>query len=153
MKKQISLALLGLALALAATAAASAQGARSLRVHVPFDFEAGGQHMPAGRYSVRRVQMDAERTLLIKSEDGRHAAIVLTTEGEPEPARAFLSFRQYGERYFLAGVSMPAAASLREVPKTGAEKRAAREFDTGAKAPKDAEANAARTVTVVGSVE
>lgn len=147
MKKQITVALLSLSLMFAAAAAASAQAAGLMRVHVPFDFAAGGKQLRAGNYTVRRVRSDAESTLLIRSEDGRVAAVVLTNAGGAAASRASLSFRQYGELYFLAEVSIPGTASVRELPKSGGEKRV--EGELIEEAGDDA---VARKVTIVGSM-
>ncbi|HEX8116006.1 MAG TPA: hypothetical protein VF521_01925 [Pyrinomonadaceae bacterium] len=146
MKKQLSRALLGLAAALMLTAGAGAQILRGVVVRVPFDFVAGEKRMPAGRYTVRRVRSDAETTLVIRGEDGRTAAVFLTNTGEPEPRGAALVFRRHGDSYFLAEVSMPGAASVRELPESGAERRLERELA-------EQKGGGTKTVTVVGSVQ
>ena len=147
MKKQISRALLGLAAALALAVAANAQVLGAVVINVPFDFVAGGKQLPAGRYNVRRVRSDSETSLLIRSEDGRSAAIVLTQQGEANPRAAAFVFRQHGDSYFLAEVSMPGTASVRALPKTGAERRLERELAEQKKSDES------KTVTVVGSVQ
>lgn len=147
MKKQISRALLGLAAALALAVAADAQVLHAFTIRVPFDFAAGGKQMPAGRYTARRIKSDSETALLIRSEDGRASAVVLTNKGEENPTAAALVFRQFGDRYFLAEVSMPGTASVRELPRTGAERKLEREL---------AEQNRfeeSKTVTVAGGVQ
>jgi hypothetical protein len=147
MKKQISRALLGLAAALALAVAAHAQAWHMVSVRVPFDFVAGEKHLPAGRYIVQRIKSDSETVLLIRSADGRTSAVVLTNTGAPQPGTAALVFRQYGDRYFLAAVSMPGTDSVRELPRAGAERRLEREL---------AEQNRpgeSKTVTVVGSIK
>ena len=146
MKKQISRALLGLVATLALAVAADAQVLHRVVIRIPFDFVAGEKRMPAGRYAVQRIKSDAESALLIRSEDGRTAAVILTNTGEPGPRTAALVFRQHGDRHFLAEVSMPGTASVRELPKTGAERRLERELAE----QKDVES---KTVTVVGSVQ
>lgn len=146
MKKQISRAVLGLIAALALTVAADAQALHAVVINVPFDFVAGEKQMPAGRYTVGRVRADAETTLVIRGEDGHSAAVVLTNTGEAQPGAAALVFRQHGERYFLAEVSMPGAASVRALPKSSAERRLEREL-AGQKS------DGSKTVTVVGSVQ
>lgn len=147
MKKQISRALLGLAAALALAVAADAQVLRAFTIRVPFDFAAGGKRMPAGRYTARRIKSDSETALLIRSEDGRASAVVLTNKGEENPAAAALVFRQLGDRYFLAEVSMPGTASVRELPKTGAERKLEREL------AEQNRSEESKTVTVAGSVQ
>lgn len=147
MKKQITVVLLGLSLMFTAAASASAQAAGLMRVQVPFDFVAGGKQLRAGSYTVRRLRSDAESTLLVRSEDGREAAVVLTNAGGAAASRASLSFRQYGEQYFLAEVSIPGTASVRELPKSGGEKKV--EGELIGEARPDA---LARKVTIVGSM-
>ena len=146
MKKQISRALLGLAAALALAVAANAQVSNKVVITVPFDFVAGGKQMPAGHYTVRRAGSDAESTLLIMSDDGRSSAIFLTTTGEAKPRAAALVFRQHGDRYFLAEVSMPGAVSVRALPKSGAERRLERELA-------EQKGGESKAVTVVGNVQ
>src|SRR5829696_7095800 len=147
MKKQISRALLGLAAALALAVAANAQVLNAVVIRVPFDFVAGEKQLPAGRYTVRRVRSDAESALFIRSEDGRSTAVVLTNTGEAAPHAAALVFRRHGDRYFLAEISVPGAASVRKLPRTGGERRLKRELADQNKSDES------KTVTVVGSVQ
>ncbi len=148
MKKQISNALLGLLAAVVLAAGVRAQTVNAaVRINVPFDFVVGQKQMPAGKYTVRRVKSDAEQALVIQREDGRAAALVLTTTGDAGPRSASLAFRQVGERYFLAAVSMPGTASVRELPKSGVERRLEREL-AGQGKPGES-----KTVTVAGSVQ
>jgi hypothetical protein len=118
-----------------------------MRIHVPFDFVAGGKQLHAGDYTVGRARTDGESALIIRSLDGRDAAIVITNAGGSPAARAAMSFRQYGERYFLSEVSIPGTASVRELPKAGAEKKAEREL------VEEAKAAGPKSVTVFGSVQ
>jgi hypothetical protein len=152
MKKQISRALLGFATLLLLAVSASAQTTRGIEVQVPFDFVAGRKEMPAGHYTVRRVKYDSETALLIQSEDKRDAAIILTSSGGRTPSGASLTFRQYGARFFLAVVSMPGTASLRAVPKSGGERRTERRLVARAKADGKPGDDAAKTVTVGGTM-
>lgn len=150
MKKQIMSGLLGLALTAVMAASVFAQAGRRVRVHVPFDFVVAGKQMPAGDYSVRRVSKDSENALLIQSEDGRSAATVFTNAGSRGADRAELSFRQHGESYFLAAVSIPGTAGVREVPRTKSEEKRVRELIEQARA---GGAATGKTVTVIGSVQ
>ena len=147
MKKQISRALLGLAAALTLVVAAHAQVLRTVTIRVPFDFVAGEKRMPAGRYTVQRINSASETALLIRSEDGRASAVVLTNTGEPQPLTAALVFRQHGDCYFLAEVSMPGTASVRKLHRAGAERRLERELAEQHKSDES------KTVTVVGEVQ
>jgi hypothetical protein len=75
------------------------------KVNVPFDFVAGGAHLPAGRYAVYHVS--TKSLILIESVTGRGAAFMLvnvTTSGAGEHPNT-LVFNQYGDRYFLSQVT------------------------------------------------
>jgi hypothetical protein len=141
MKKQISVTLFALGVMLALAVSASAQTAQRIGVNVPFDFV-------AGHYTVRRLSFEDEKLLLVRSDDGRSNAIVMTdtARGNQAPDSAALTFRQYGESYFLAAVSIPGAADVREVPQTKSERKHAREV-----AERSGGA-ASKTVTVAGSL-
>ena len=149
MKKQITSALLGFAMLFAMVVSASAQTAHRIAVQIPFDFVAGRTELPAGKYTIRRIQSDSESALLFVSEDGRSKATVLTNSGADAPVRAQVVFRQRGDRYFLASVSLPGTSSVRVAPESKAEKKLARELSEKAKAG-DAES---KSVTVIGGIQ
>ena len=144
MKKQISRTLLGFFAVLMLTAAANAQTSRGIEVQVPFDFVAGQKQLPAGHYTVRRIRVDSESALLIKGEGKDAAVVVLTSSGDQNTEGAALTFRQHGERYFLAEISIPGTASVRELAKTGAERELIEQAKLGAAEPK--------TVTIAGNM-
>jgi len=150
MKKQIMRALLGFAILTVLAASVYAQTAgRRIKVHVPFDFVVAGKQLPAGDYSVRRLSKDSETALLVQSEDGRSVVAVLTQSGAREPQRAELRFRQHGESYFLAEISIPGATGVREIPRSKNEEKRVRELIEQAKADGDT----SKTVTLIGSVQ
>ena len=144
MKKQISRTLLGFFAVIMLAAAANAQTSRGIEVQVPFDFVAGKKQLPAGHYTVRRIRVDSESALLIRGEGKGAEAVVLTNSGGEDPAGASLTFRQHGERYFLAEVSIPGTASVREVTRTRAERELIEQARRDAAEPK--------TVTIAGSM-
>ena len=144
MKKQISRTLLGFFAVLMLAAAAHAQTSRGIEVRIPFDFVAGKKQLPAGHYTVRRIRVDSESALLIRGEGEDSEVVVLTNSGGEEPTGASLTFRQHGERYFLAEVSMPGTASVREVTRTRAERELIEQAKSGAAEPK--------TVTIAGNM-
>jgi hypothetical protein len=149
MKKQIMRALLGLALAATLAASAFAQSGRRVTVHIPFDFVVAGKLLPAGDYSVRHISKDSEAALLVQSEDGRRAALVFTNAGSREPKRAELRFRQRGETYFLAEVSIPGAVGTREIPRSKSEGKRTRDLIEQA----EADGGPDKTVTVIGGLQ
>jgi hypothetical protein len=150
MKKQITraFALFIMGIILGTSQLASARAAERLFIDVPFDFVAGSRQLPAGRYSVRRVRVDSATALYIRSEDGRQTATLLTIDTGSQVDRAKLVFRQYGDRHFLASLWMPGTASGRGLPESKQERQLRRELLARAE-----EGGAARTVTVLGSVQ
>lgn len=157
MKKQIARTFaitFGLLFIIAASSAAQAQGARRAVVEVPFEFVAGQERLPAGRYTVRPAAQDGGKLMHIRSEDGSVNAVVLTNAAgvsAPKAAGSSLVFRRYGDRYFLARVFIKGAADGRELAPTGAEKNLRRELRRRAK--ESGTAAEAPTVTVVGVVQ
>src|ERR1044071_8397657 len=148
MKKQIMRALLGIALLTTLAVSANAQAGDRMNVHVPFDFVVAGRQLPAGDYSVRRIRTDLETALVIQSADGRSAVTVFTNAGAKEPSRAELTFRVRGESYFLASVSIPGTASVRQVPPSKSATKRVRELIAQAKADGSGEDDSAKIVTV-----
>ena len=152
MKKQIMRALLGFAILTVLAASVYAQTASCrIKVHIPFDFVVAGKQLPAGDYSVRRLSKDSETALLIQSEDGRSAAAVFTQSSQREPKRAELRFRQHGDSYFLAEISIPGTAGVREIPRSKSEEKRVRELIEQAKA--DGNGDTSKTVTLTGSIQ
>jgi hypothetical protein len=151
MKKQISVTLFALVTMLALAASASAQTTPRIGINVPFDFVAGGKLLPAGHYTVRRLSFEDEKLLLVRGDDGRSNAIVMTdtARGSQAPEAAALTFRQHGDSYFLAAISIPGAADVREVPQTKSERRLAREVAERSKS----EGAGEKTVIVSGSLQ
>ncbi len=112
MKKQLTraFAVFGLVLMSAAFTSASAQTARTIFVHVPFEFVVGEKRLPAGDYTVRRILRDSEKTLLIRSADGRATATVHTSDAAsgPPPRRRNWSSRSTASSISSRGSGRPA---------------------------------------------
>ena len=140
---------LGLLMLLGAFTVAHARTGRRAVVQVPFDFYAGQRQLPAGRYTVRPVSQDGAKMLRRQSEDGRPAATVMTNAdaGQAPAGGPGLTFRQYGDHYFLATVFITGASAGRELPASKAEKRLRTELRARAA---DTES---KTVSVFGSVQ
>jgi hypothetical protein len=145
MKKQITGTLFALVTIFVLAASAFAQTAPHIAVQIPFDFVAGGKRLPAGHYTVSRFSYSNDQELLIRSDDGHANAVIVTNPSGDNraPQSATLSFRQHGDDYFLAAISIPGAAAVRELPESKAERRLTREV---------AEKSGEKTVTVAGSL-
>ena len=134
MKKSIYL-LPGLAIllsVLAMSASAQSRNQQRLLVNIPFAFEVGETALPAGEYSVSIVNPSASRSVLrLKSNDGRSTVLTQTTDIIGwSTGNAKLTFRQYGDRYFLAQVWMASESDGLAAPKTSSEKNLQRQLST-----------------------
>ena len=70
---------------------------------IPFDFIVGKTTLPAGQYTVSAL---GQRGLIVRSEDGKSAVIVLTMGVQAKSAnnQPRLEFNRYGNTYFLSKV-------------------------------------------------
>jgi hypothetical protein len=78
-----------------------AQG--EIRATIPFDFTVGAKSFPAGEYSFQRVK---DNIFTVYSVHG-HAGVLAGAMPAEEASRsgmAVVTFRRYGENYFLSAV-------------------------------------------------
>jgi hypothetical protein len=75
-----------------------------LRATIPFDFTVGEKTLPAGTYTVE--ELNSNGVLLIRSEDFTRGTFINSgaTLHRNDPENAKLTFRKYGDLYFLAEV-------------------------------------------------
>jgi len=101
MKKQtyMMIALLALVGSIAVAGKAQSVG-RTLVATIPFQFMVGSQTLPAGEYSVRRVN---STTLQLQTRDGSASTLVQVSyiPGKMRD-QAVLIFNRYGNKYFFA---------------------------------------------------
>ena len=95
------------ALALAFAAAAQAQTALNYKTFaVPFSFKVGNKVLPAGEYKIT-----AENEIIrVQKTDGKENVVTLTqrTRGTNHNlSGAKLTFRHYGDQYYLSQVWLP----------------------------------------------
>jgi len=106
------------------SAQAQSRNRQQLTVDVPFAFSVGSSELPAGEYTVRVVNPGSDRAVLQFSKlDGQANALVRTTEITGwANKKAKLSFRHYGDQYFLAQVWMAGEAEGLATPSSNLEK-------------------------------
>jgi hypothetical protein len=122
MKKNIATTAL---IALGAFAACGTASAESMRVEVPFAFQTAGATLPAGKYVVH--VKPGSPIVELTPADGR-TVYLSTAPSSTRGVRAgagSITFRQYGEKYFLGDIRMPATPPVKAFP-SRAEKEAAR---------------------------
>jgi hypothetical protein len=143
-------------LAFATAVASNAQsGGRKLSADVPFDFVVGDKTLAAGQYSVRQISTNSDSVLAIRSRDGNHKAARLTnavSSGAPSK-RASLTFRRYGNTYYLAQVWVPGSTEGREMLKSKAERSMERELAKSSPTDNPAREAKAEIVTIAAEVE
>jgi hypothetical protein len=152
MKRYTSKLFIVLSLIIAATCAAHAQPSRRVVVNVPFDFIVGKQSMPAGTYTVRQLNQQGARVLLVERADRSAACLVQanTVEAAKAAGHGRLEFHRYGNNYFLFRVWSAGVSEGRELPPSALERTLARE---SARAANGADAGGPQTVAVGGRME
>jgi len=117
------------------TQAQSSRNMQRLHVSIPFAFDAGNKTLPAGDYRVQVVNPSSDRCVLqIASTDGKSSVLVKTTDIQGQSSeKAKLTFRRYGDQYFLAQVWMAAESSGFDTPSSKAEKSLRRQLGNVAK--------------------
>jgi len=105
-----------------AVVAVSATPTGSIKAHIPFDFSVGNKTLPAGAYTV--APLTTPGALLIRHEDGRTAAMVITSgmPAQQEQGQTKLVFHRYGDQYFLAQVWTAGDSDGRELRQSRTER-------------------------------
>jgi hypothetical protein len=94
------------ALALAFAASAQAQTALNYKTFaVPFSFKVGNKVLPAGEYKITADN----QSIRVQKTDGKETAVTLTqrTRGTNNDNDSKLTFRRYGDQYYLSQVWLP----------------------------------------------
>ena len=97
------------------------------RVNVPFSFDYGTAHFGSGTYI---ISMNGPDTLVVRNRVSSQSAMALAQlSSEPNLTQSgVVTFRKYGDRYFLVEVSIAGSGDHISVWESKAEKRAAREL-------------------------
>ena len=113
--------LLAACLVLGTAMVAAAQ--TDVRVEVPFNFNVNGKTLQAGTYTVSRVS-DANPDVLLLSGAGNGPIAFHVGKDSSRKTGAALSFHQFGDTYFLSGVTT--SSGKYSLARTRAERLAAR---------------------------
>lgn len=114
----VPLAALGFA-QLAVTPFVHAQESKLLKVNVPFAFQNGAQHLPAGTYTLRLNN----HVLQILGAQTAGVALMRDEDGAPA-SRSCVIFLRYGDQHFLHEVWMAGSKTPVRTSKSREEKRA-----------------------------
>jgi hypothetical protein len=89
--------------------ASRAQAQTTVRAKIPFRFSLGGEMYPSGTYTLTTTASHRS-VLAVWNSDGKVAAFIpVQPEGQPpgaEAEKSSLTFRRYGDHYFLARVDI-----------------------------------------------
>ena len=106
-----------------AFATAQAQSSsRELIANVPFEFSAGSETLPSGKYTLTVINPASDQTVLrLRGLNGKSVVLqVHAVNGEAQDG-AKLVFHRYGNKYFLAQAWTAADINGLETPRTRAE--------------------------------
>jgi hypothetical protein len=98
-----------------------AQFAPTAKAHIPFDFSVINRTITAGDFAIKRLD-DQGRVWLLSSRDSKQNVISMVLPAEPKilSSNGKLTFRRYGDKYFLA--SIETADDKMELLKSRAER-------------------------------
>ena len=87
----------------------------TIEVTVPFNFMVGKAEMPAGTYTINRLNSSA---IEIKGSTTKKSAVsIVWSEGPSDSdSAAKLVFNRYGDSYFLSQVSRGSGANVMQLP-------------------------------------
>ena len=122
MKKQV-LTIIALLSFIFTLAIAGSVTGRMMTIDIPFDFTVGNKSLPAGHYTIERVNGGVE-SLAIHCNETNTSVMTLTYSGKSikEETPASLVFRHYGDTYFLTEVWEQGRDAARQLPQSSAER-------------------------------
>jgi hypothetical protein len=109
--------------------AALAGAQNAVRVQVPFDFQVSGKTLPAGTYTISPIFDRDPAVFRISGAQGQGPIAFMTSVKSLNQTGASLSFRRYGESYFLSGVTN--GSGKFNIPRTKQELLAASKGSSG----------------------
>jgi hypothetical protein len=107
--------------ALASASHAVAQGT-AVKVDVPFAFQNGSQHLPAGTY---RIDLNSEHLMILRGATPDAAGFAMTNPEQRSSSidKGKVVFHRYGGHYYLRAVWIPGSEIGRKCVMSSAEKR------------------------------
>lgn len=117
------------------TANAQSRSHQQLRVNVPFTFSVGNTSLPAGEYTVSVVNPTSDHSVLqFANGEGNAITMISTIDIEGwASSQAKLTFRHYGNQYFLAQVWMASESTGFAAPHSRSERTLRHQLGRAAK--------------------
>jgi hypothetical protein len=126
LKFRVSIFTAILAIAPLSPASHAQSGEDFARVNVPFAFETGSGHYPAGVYTLR---METPSVLMIRGVSGSGVVMMKTVEDRGHPVKSGVAvFHSYGSRYFLNEISATGDSRHLQLHASKAEKQMERQI-------------------------
>jgi hypothetical protein len=97
----------------------------TIEADVPFDFTVRHQVLPAGHYTIKRLDDSRPGAMTIRGSDSHEARIFLTGDAQiaKEPRHTELIFDRVGDHYFLSKIFEAGNNYGVEVQKSRAERK------------------------------
>lgn len=132
MKRQAytMIALLVLVGSMAVAAQAQSNGRTELRASIPFEFIVGDKSMPAGEYTISRINPSSDLAVLqFRSKDGRSTVMVRMNNVIARASDSSrLIFNSYGSERYLSQAWTDGDANGLQAPRSKAERAARQEL-------------------------
>lgn len=121
MRKQYLKVLFGFACVLALGVRSEAQTPQlGIKVVLPFEFTTSGKTLPAGTYSVSRVDDEKLSGLILRSDKtGESVLVHVTSVGSAQTAKPSVAFNRVGESYVLSKIAI--SGDVYSLPVAGGE--------------------------------
>jgi len=105
------------------TAAAQLSSKQKLVTQVPFQFTVANNTVPAGECLIERANV-GDTTLIIHNRAGKvHLVAMAMADETPKTATHYsLTFRRYGDLYFLTGIRVAGTRSFYKLPVSSRER-------------------------------
>ena len=123
-----NITILSLAVLMLGAVAAHAQQVHSVRATIPFEFTVDRDTYPAGEYTVIFSPFQNRELVVLSGSDGKSLRFMNTLPCEPceKTEEAYLLFRGYGTRQFLAQIWTGRSAMGRQLLMSKAEREIAK---------------------------
>jgi hypothetical protein len=111
----------GLSIGALASASPAVAQELAVQVNVPFAFQNGSQHLPAGTY---RIDLNSEHVILLRGTGGNAGFAMTNPEQRAKAlAKGTVVFRRYGDHTYLREIWMPESTVGRKCVTSRAEKK------------------------------
>lgn len=130
-KRSVASIIIFISLILVAATTASAQSAHRFEIDIPFQFILGGRTLPAGRYSVQRLDPAKPHVLMLKNTSRGSSRVVITQRVESENPKvdSSLVFHRRGDKFYLFQIWSTGEMHGNQIPLSEGNQRSLRSDD------------------------